>query len=77
MPRESNKVDVWYGVLEQKLSAFFFAQSNACRSRVIVAGFLPGRPSWPFYQRFLSSLELKDTSSGFCEVASKCLIENL
>ena len=75
MPKKAKKVDVWYDVLERKLSAFL-NKHQICRQRVIVAGYLPGRSSWPFYQEFLAGLELKDTSSGFCEVAQDCHTAN-
>ncbi|SMF46120.1 hypothetical protein [Pseudobacteriovorax antillogorgiicola] len=71
MPQDAQKVDVWYDVLTKKLREYG-AKESICEKRLIVAGYLPGRLSWPFYQRFLRQFNLKDTSTGFCEVATDC-----
>ena len=71
MPTSAKSVDAWYKVLQKKLSEFQNSH-NICSKRLLVAGYLPGRVSWPFYQDFLKYFELKDTSTGFCEVANDC-----
>ncbi|MFW7380310.1 MAG: hypothetical protein ACOH5I_15975 [Oligoflexus sp.] len=72
MPSDSVQIDSWYEVL-LTLTSSQLEEVAACSQRLIIAGYLPGNASWPAYQDLLNSLELKDSSLGFCELAGECV----
>lgn len=43
-----------------------------CNKRVILAGSLPGDTEAPGFRDFLEQMQLKDSASGYCQVASNC-----
>lgn len=72
MPIDSVQVDSWYKVLLD-LITLQLEEISSCSERLVIGGYLPGHTSWPAYQEFMTKLELKDSSVGFCELASECL----
>jgi hypothetical protein len=72
MPSSQVSVDAWYPILldliRQQLE-----RSQTCLDRLIVTGYLPGYSAWSGYQNLLQSLQLKDSSAGYCEVNEECL----
>jgi hypothetical protein len=76
MPKSTENVDVWYEFLATEIERAI-EKYGTCKSRIVVAGYLPGHLTWKGYNDFMSRLELKDTSTEFCSVESDCYTQSL
>jgi hypothetical protein len=71
MPLQLGQKYLWYTFLEERI-AEWTKIAGTCRKRVIVAGYLPGDQDSKRFNDMTLRLELKDASTGFCQVASNC-----
>lgn len=71
MPDDSINEDLWYRFAAEKIKEKM-QEIGTCKERVIVGGYITGSTSSKNYLQFLDSLELKDSSKGFCEQEEKC-----
>jgi hypothetical protein len=71
MPSKIGKKFLWYSFVEERISEFV-AKGRYCAKRLIVAGFLPADQSATRFDRFLNTLNLKDSSHGVCQVIADC-----
>ena len=71
MPARIGQKYLWYTFVEDQVVARI-KRLGICRSRVIVAGFMPSDQDSRRFSDFLKRLQLKDSSAGFCQIASKC-----
>ena len=75
MPAKEKTIDNWYLIAWQRIEQTV-KKLRLCRKRIIIAGFMPGRKTSGNFRKMMEALELKDTSDGFCEVASDCYTGN-
>jgi hypothetical protein len=71
MPLQLGQKYLWYTFLEERI-AEWTRIAGTCRKRVVVAGYLPGDQDSKRFNDMTQRLELKDASTGFCQVASNC-----
>lgn len=71
MPSKIGKKFLWYSFVEERISDFI-TKGKYCAKRLIVGGFLPADQSATRFDRFLSTLNLKDTSQGICQIIADC-----
>jgi hypothetical protein len=75
MPARFGRNFIWYSFIEGKILDFL-KQNNICKQRMIILGYLPADESSIRFREFTERLELKDSSTGFCKVASTCNTAN-
>ena len=74
MPTQSVQLDKWYQLVldriltEQKVH-------GVCADRLVLAGYIPGQPSWQEFQNLLNTLGLVDSATNFCLLAKDCFTE--
>lgn len=71
MPVETDATFLWYSFVQERVVERLKA-TKGCPKRVIVAGLMSGDEGARRYADFVRSLRLKDVSSGFCQIASRC-----
>jgi len=71
MPVQTDNEYIWYSFIQERI-AEKLASRRHCYKRVVVAGLLPGDEGAMRYAEFLRNLQLKDVSSGFCQISSRC-----
>jgi hypothetical protein len=71
IPSRKDQVGLWYAFVQDRIEATLKKQ-KLCKSRLVVAGYLPRDQDSRKSQTFFSSLELQDTATGFCQNAEKC-----
>lgn len=71
MPPQTDNSYLWYSFVQERILDRL-AQKKICPKRVLVGGYLPGDEGAVRFATFLKKLNLKDTSSGFCQIDSKC-----
>lgn len=75
MPKQSVQLDKWYQLVmdrvltEQKLH-------DVCSDRLVMVGYMPGQPSWQDFQNLLSTLNLSDSATNFCQLTKDCFTES-
>ncbi len=63
--------DTWYPLLQHYINANL-ERYGICQDRLIVAGYFPKKQNSQAFDEFLSSLKLKDSADGYCELATDC-----
>jgi hypothetical protein len=71
MPARFGRNFIWYSFIEEKIKDFL-KQNGICKQRMIILGYLPADEGSVRFREFSERLELKDSATGFCKVASKC-----
>ncbi|MDA9951302.1 hypothetical protein N9D31_01880 [Oligoflexaceae bacterium] len=71
MPPKIGRKYLWYTFIQERVSDFV-ASGNYCSKRVVIAGYMPTEQGAQRFQSFKESLQLKDSSEEFCNVASEC-----
>jgi hypothetical protein len=71
LPSEIGSATHWYGFIQSRLEDFLRAR-GICHARLIVGGRLPAATESPRLTSLVETLRLKDSSDGFCPVASRC-----
>lgn len=71
MPTETDTTYLWYSFVQERVLEWL-KRNHSCPKRVIVAGLMPGDEGARRYAEFVRSLQLRDVSAGFCQVASRC-----
>jgi len=62
---------LWYSFVQERILDKLKKQKR-CAKRLVVGGYLPGDENARRFAEFVGSLQLKDVSSGFCQIASRC-----
>ena len=71
MPSQKEESNLWYSFLEERI-AERLKSGQACPERVVIAGMMPVDQDSKRINDFMSHLELKDTSTGFCQNIERC-----
>jgi len=71
MPQQLGQKYLWYTFLEERI-AEWLKIAKTCNKRVIVGGYLPGDQDSKRFNDMMVRIGLRDSSAGFCEVASNC-----
>jgi len=71
MPSVIDNKFIWYTFVRKRIIERL-QLVNTCRKRVVIGGYLPGDGGSIRFRELLDSLELVDSSSGFCQIASNC-----
>jgi len=61
----------WYDFIKERVREWI-RQEHVCSKRIIIAGYMPGDAGTLSLSALVRDLGLKDTSSGFCQIDSKC-----
>ncbi len=71
MPSGIERDPIWFAFVEERVREWIRGQ-GICPRRVIAGGFIPADVEVATFNRFMSSLGLKDSSDGFCDSVVKC-----
>lgn len=71
MPSDASTAGRWYSFIEERITEYLH-RHKICPRRTIVSGFLPATGDVDRFAHFSESLELKDSSLGYCQAASRC-----
>ena len=71
MPPSISGGYVWYTFVQERIIAKL-RKEKICSKRLIVGGYMPGDETVQRFAELLRSLQLKDASAGFCQIASRC-----
>jgi hypothetical protein len=71
MPFSENNRDLWYLFIKDRIVERI-KEEGSCPRRIVVAGYLPGSQDSTRYRDFMTQLQLKDVSGGFCEQEGRC-----
>lgn len=71
MPSKLGQNHLWYTFIEDQVVARV-KRLGICRNRVLIGGYLPSDQDSRRFADFMRRLQLRDSSTGFCQVASKC-----
>ncbi len=75
MPKKNDEAELWFDFSAQKILEYFAhpgIEKSACAEKAIIAGHISSESDQKNYEKFLSRIGFKDTSTGFCENAGKC-----
>ncbi len=62
---------VWYTFVQERILAKM-RKEQICPKRLVVGGYLPGDETNKRFAEFVKTLQLRDSSAGFCQVAARC-----
>jgi hypothetical protein len=71
MPPANSGGQVWYTFVQERILAKI-RKEHSCPKRLVVGGYLPGDSNIKRFAEFTNVLQLKDVSTGFCQIASRC-----
>jgi hypothetical protein len=71
MPAKIGQKYLWYTFVEDQVVARI-KRLGICRNRVIIGGYMPSDQDSKRFADFMARLQLRDSSAGFCQMASKC-----
>jgi len=71
MPASIGQKYLWYTFVEDQVVSRL-KRLGICRNRVIIAGYMPADQDSKRFADFMRRLQLRDSSVGFCQIASKC-----
>lgn len=71
MPVQSDTGYIWYSFIQERIMERLAARRH-CFKRVVVGGMLPGDEGAQRYAEFMRSLQLRDASTGYCQISNKC-----
>ena len=75
MPSKIERDPIWFSFIEERVREWIKIQ-GICPKRMIIAGFIPADVEARRFGEFMEALSLKDSSTGFCDVAIKCQTAN-
>lgn len=71
MPAQTDTSYLWYSFVQERVTERL-KRTRSCPKRIIVGGLMPGDEGARRFSQFIQTLQLRDVSSGFCQIASKC-----
>lgn len=71
MPLQTDTSYLWYSFVQERVTERL-KRTRACPKRVVIGGLMPGDEGARRFAQFVQTLQLRDVSSGFCQIASKC-----
>lgn len=66
--------EIWYSYIKDRIQEYM-SEHSICPKRLVLAGIFGGSPSQKDYINLLQSLQLEDSSLGFCELENPCYTE--
>ena len=71
MPSSMDQAQIWYQSVAEQIRQIW-KTTPFCPERTIIAGYLPNQGVTSPLRKLLMELRFKDSSQGFCELASDC-----